>query len=56
MNTNEIGTYIAERRKDQKLTQEQLGEKLGVSYQAVSKWERGENFQTLQYYLTYQLF
>lgn len=30
-------------RKDNNYTQTDLSEKLGVSYQAVSKWERGEN-------------
>ena len=36
-----IAEAIAENRKIKKLTQEQLGEKLGVSGQAVSKWESG---------------
>lgn len=39
----EIGQRIAEFRKSRKLTQEQLGGKLGVSAQAVSKWEKGES-------------
>ena len=37
-----IGQYIASLRKAKGLTQNDLGERLGVSYQAVSKWERGE--------------
>lgn len=41
MNQERIGKFISERRKDKKLTQEQLAEKLGVSINAVSKWERG---------------
>ena len=36
-----ISERISELRKAQKLTQEQLGERLGVSGQAVSKWEKG---------------
>ena len=32
---------IIELRRAAGLTQEQLGEKLGISGQAVSKWERG---------------
>jgi len=34
-----IGTNIYNLRKEKKLTQAQLAEKLGVSEQAVSKWE-----------------
>ncbi len=36
-----IGKNIAEFRKDKALTQEQLGEAVGVTGQAVSKWENG---------------
>lgn len=35
------GNFIAELRKKQKLTQEQLGEKLGVTNKTVSRWETG---------------
>ena len=38
---NEIGTFIAACRKEKKLTQKQLGEKLNVTDRAVSKWETG---------------
>lgn len=41
MNQEQIGKFISERRKDKKLTQQELAEKLGVSINAVSKWERG---------------
>lgn len=41
MDKVKIGQFIAKCRKEQKLTQEQLAEKLGVSKNAVSKWERG---------------
>lgn len=37
----EVGRIINERRREQGMTQEQLAEKLGVTYQAVSKWENG---------------
>lgn len=36
-----IGKFIAELRKEQGLTQEQLGEKLGVTNKTVSRWETG---------------
>ena len=41
MDQIKIGAFIAERRKLKKLTQAKLGEVLGVSDRAVSKWERG---------------
>lgn len=43
MNQEKIGKFIAEQRKNKKLTQEQLAEKLSVTDRAVSKWERGLN-------------
>ena len=42
MNTQKIGEQIAVLRKSKGLTQNELGERLGVSFQAVSKWERSE--------------
>ncbi len=36
-----IGKFIAELRKEKKLTQEQLAELLGVSNKTVSRWENG---------------
>ena len=41
MNQEKIGKFIAKLRKQNKLTQEQLAEKLGITKNAVSKWERG---------------
>ena len=43
MNQEKIGKFIAEKRKENKLTQEQLAEQLNISKNAVSKWERGLN-------------
>ena len=43
MNQEKIGKFISVSRKNKDLTQEQLAEKLGVSINAVSKWERGLN-------------
>ena len=42
MSQEKIGKFIASCRKKQKLTQEQLAEKLGITYKAVSKWETGK--------------
>jgi transcriptional regulator with XRE-family HTH domain len=41
MNQLTIGKFIAQKRKEKNLTQEQLAEKLGVSNKTVSKWECG---------------
>ena len=41
MDKVKIGQFIASCRKDKKLTQEQLAERLNISKNAVSKWERG---------------
>ena len=42
MNIEKIGQQICYLRKARGLTQADLGERLGASFQAVSKWERGE--------------
>ena len=42
MNQTTIGSYIAQKRRAQNLTQEQLAEKLGVSNKTISKWENGK--------------
>ena len=44
MDKIKIREFIAKIRKNKDLTQEQLAEKLNVSVNAVSKWERGMNF------------
>jgi len=36
-----IGCFLAQLRKERGLTQEQLGEKLGVTNKTVSRWEKG---------------
>lgn len=42
MNTDKVAKQIYALRKAKGLTQNELGERVGVSFQAVSKWERGE--------------
>ena len=41
MDYNKIGSFIAEERKNKKLTQAKLAEKLFISEKTVSKWENG---------------
>lgn len=41
MDNQKIGAFIAARRKEMGLTQQQLAERLGVTNKAVSKWESG---------------
>lgn len=41
MDLGKVGKFIAELRKEKKLTQAQLGEKVGVTDKTVSKWEQG---------------
>lgn len=41
MDLSKIGSFIAECRKNKKITQEQLADKLRITNRAVSKWERG---------------
>ncbi|MDR0919036.1 MAG: helix-turn-helix domain-containing protein [Oscillospiraceae bacterium] len=41
--TIEIANRLVNLRKENKLSQEELAEKLGISRQAVSKWERAES-------------
>lgn len=41
MNTEKIGNFIKEKRKEKNLTQKELAIKLNITDRAVSKWERG---------------
>ena len=43
MNQEEIGKKIKKIRMDNNLTQREFADLLGVTYQAVSKWENGKN-------------
>ena len=43
MDMQKVGLQIASLRKDKGLTQNDVAQRLGISFQAVSKWERGES-------------
>lgn len=47
MDQIKIGKFIAELRKGKNMTQEQLGERLGVSFKTISKWENGRGMPEL---------
>lgn len=44
MDQKKIGKFIASLRKEKNMTQSEFSEKMGVSINAVSKWERGISF------------
>lgn len=44
MEYEKTGKFIQELRKERNLTQKALSDILGVTDQAVSKWERGKSF------------
>ncbi len=50
MNQEKTGKFISKLRKDKKMTQQELAEKMGVSINAVSKWERGLSFPDVSLY------
>lgn len=47
MDSQKIGAFLRELRKEKNLTQEQLAEILGVSGRTVSRWETGSNMPDL---------
>lgn len=42
MDQEKIGKFISELRKENKMTQEQLAEKMGVTAKSISRWENGK--------------
>lgn len=47
MNQMRIGKFIAKCRKDKKMTQSELAEKLGVTDKSIGNWENGRNMPDL---------
>ncbi len=47
MNQEKIGKYIAKCRKEKKMTQLELAEKLGVTDKSIGNWENGRNMPDL---------
>ena len=47
MNQEKIGKFIAKCRKEKKMTQSDLAEKLGVTDKSVGNWENGRNMPDL---------
>jgi len=48
LNSTKIGNFIMEKRKALGMTQQQLADKLNVSFQAVSKWENGTTYPNIE--------
>lgn len=48
LNGEKIGLFIMNRRKELGLTQQQLADKLHISFQAVSKWEKGTTYPNIE--------
>ena len=49
MNQDKMGMFISELRKENKLTQKELADMLGIMDTSVSKWERGINTPDISY-------
>ena len=58
MNQEKIGKFIAKCRKDKKMTQSELAEKLGVTDKSIGNWENGRNItnQHITSFKKYKLF
>ncbi len=48
MDSNKMGAFIAQVRKERGLTQPELAQKINVTDKAVSKWERGVGFPDIK--------
>ncbi len=43
-----VGSFIMNKRKEAGMTQQQLAEKLNISFQSVSKWETGNAYPNVE--------
>lgn len=48
LNSIRVGNFIMSKRKSLGMTQQQLADKLGISFQAVSKWENGTTYPNIE--------
>ncbi|MBQ8245722.1 MAG: phosphoribosylformylglycinamidine cyclo-ligase [Lachnospiraceae bacterium] len=48
LNGIKVGNFIMEKRKALGMTQQQLADKLNVSFQAISKWENGSTYPNIE--------
>lgn len=48
LDNTKVGNFIMEKRKAVGLTQQQLADKLNVSFQAISKWENGTTYPNIE--------
>ena len=48
LDNEKVGRFIAERRRQLGMTQQNLADRLDVSFQAVSKWENGTTYPNIE--------
>lgn len=48
LNSIKVGNFIMEQRKTLGMTQQQLADKLNISFQAISKWENGTTYPNIE--------
>ena len=48
LNSMKVGNFIMSKRKEMGMTQQQLADKLNLSFQAVSKWENGTTYPNVE--------
>lgn len=48
LNSVKVGNFIMKKRKALEMTQQQLADKLNISFQAISKWENGTTYPNIE--------